>query len=99
MVGQQVTLEPGRLDTRALAQLFSAASQGHCDAALRQRGAGFLVVLPDGVHPADSRLEGADGEVLTLGELGGGAFTATCYPPQPHQAEARRAAFSRSPPR
>ncbi|HKO93554.1 MAG TPA: hypothetical protein VJU61_20510, partial [Polyangiaceae bacterium] len=97
MVGQQVTIEPGRWGARAFVQLLFVAARGQCDAALRQGDTGYLVALPDAVSPADSRLEGARGEVRTLGELShGGPVTVTCYPPQAHQAEARRAAFSRA---
>ena len=55
---------------------------------------------PEGAEPDEperSRLRARDGDSLALGDLSrrDGPVTFTCYPPQAHQAEARRSAFSR----
>ncbi|HEY0992038.1 MAG TPA: hypothetical protein VGD80_33535, partial [Kofleriaceae bacterium] len=97
MVGQQLTRAPGAPPDAALRALLAAAQRGHCDLALRQANVGYLVTRPEPDEPERSRLRARDGDSLALGDLSrrDGAVTFTCYPPQAHQAEARRSAFSR----
>ena len=97
MVGQQRTVAPGATADPALRTLLASAKRGHCDIALRQANRGYLVTRPDPGAPDRSRLRTRDGDSLALGDLSrrNGPVTFTCYPPQAHQAEARRSAFSR----
>lgn len=98
MVGQQLTLDAGRFDDPSLIPLLAAAEHGDCDLALRQNGRGLVVVRPNAAAPASSWVRDRRGTRLQLGELSNaaGPVTFTCHPHQPEQAEARRAAFSRS---
>jgi len=97
MVGQQVTLTASRRPEvgKLLGALLRSAERGHCDAAARRNDRGYLVTVPNGAAPEASVLIDERGTRRTLGELRStrAPITLTCYPPQPGQAEAARAAF------
>jgi len=98
MVGQQLTLHAEALEPPALlGAMLRVAARGGCDIAARQGAAGYSLPTPRPAQPELSVLVDVSGDERTLGALSSGSdpLTLTCYPPQPGQAEARRAAFSR----
>jgi len=98
MVGQQLTLHAEALEPPALlGAMLRVAARGGCDIAARQGATGYSLPTPRPAQPELSVLVDASGDERTLGALSSGSdpLTLTCYPPQPGQAEARRAAFSR----
>lgn len=102
MVGQQTTLHGSEGNAAFLRQMLHAAALGHCDLALRPGNTGYMLTRPDATRPERSVVANAGGGSTTLGTLQSGPapITLTCYPPAPHQAEARRPAFdARTPPR
>jgi hypothetical protein len=94
MVGQQLTLtKDSKLPNARLQQLVQAAAAGHCDLTLVSRPKAFWVSIPDPLDYRQSTVRN-DRQTLSLDRalhnLRAPA-TLTCYPPQPEQAEARRA--------